>query len=180
MSVSNCFAFGVSRSSNLALRLQILPRFLSRRVEPQRLVCIRSRLHQEWHRHDFRDDVRPLHAVSLYERLGERSHQSSLFVQQQCGRGSQLLQALDRLGAALAARAMPVVLSTAEGLSHDRHSVWRLWGEAQATDMTTNKSLSSSGCRAAPQESQIETGGSRTLSTAESLRSSKLLPLGHQ
>lgn len=53
---------------------QILSGILSRRMEPQRILCIRTRLRKTRHRHDFRDDVRSLHVVSLHERLRRRSH----------------------------------------------------------------------------------------------------------
>lgn len=91
-------------------------------------------------------------------------------------------KALGRLGTTLTAGAMSLVLSAAEGMSHDWHAMWRVRREAQATDMTTNQNLSSSGCGAFAQESQIEATGTRSLSTAaaESLRSSKLLSFGHQ
>lgn len=146
-------------------------------------MCICARLHQKRHRHNFRDDVRSLYVVPLHERLRKRSHQSSVLVQRKCRWRSQLYKALDRLGTAVTARAMSLVLPTAKSLSHDRHAMRGVRRKAQATDMTTNQDLSSSGCGAIAQESQVK-ASTCSLSTAEpsaaeSIRSSKLLPFGN-
>lgn len=76
---------------------------------------------------------------------------------------------------------MSMVLSAVEGLPHDRHPMWRMRWEAQATDMTTNQNLSSAGCGASSQKSQIKATGPSSFSAAaaESIRSSKLLSFGH-
>lgn len=76
---------------------------------------------------------------------------------------------------------MSLVLSAVEGLPHDRHPMWRMRWEAQATDMTTNQNLSSAGCGASSQKSQIKATGPSSFSAAaaESIRSSKLLSFGH-
>jgi hypothetical protein len=48
---------------------------------------------------------------------------------------------MDRIGITFATGAVLMVLSSVEGVSHDWRSVWIMWWQAQATDMTTNQNL---------------------------------------
>lgn len=117
-----------------AAALPLLPRVLHGGVEQARGLRLRARLLPHRDRPDTGDAVRPWPGLSLHERCGGGYGGASVRLRGGGGRG--LHEAVVRAGVALAADAVPVVLSAAEGVPRGGDLVRTVRRQAQAVHLT--------------------------------------------